>query len=147
LTAGVALTCVVLLNMIAPGRALANKNLSITVVGAGSVSSSPSGINGCTSSGASNCTAAFTNNATIVLTATPNPGSIFVSWTKTSGNAILAADCSGASGTCTISDLNNSDTSITATFASATPTRTPTITATSTPTSTPTVTSTPTSTP
>jgi hypothetical protein len=139
--AGAVLLGTLLLNVLAPGRALAAKVLTVTVTGAGSVSSSPAGITTCTSAGGSNCSASFTNNASITLTATADAGSSLTGWSETAGSGILGTDCSGTSGTCTITDLNNSSTTIAATFATntQTPTNTPTETPTNTPTDTPTV--------
>lgn len=74
--------------------------LTVTVSGNGSVSSSPSGINGCRGT----CSASFAANTTVTLTASPDSGWSFGGW----GGA-----CSGT-GTCQITmDANKS---VTATF-------------------------------
>ena len=51
------------------------QTLSVTVVGAGTVTSAPAGVS-CTSS----CKTTFNRGAAVVLTAAPSPGSRFVGW-------------------------------------------------------------------
>ncbi len=77
------------------------KTLSTTISGAGSVTSSPSGLN-CPSG---TCTASFGNGSTVTLTATPNSGATFSGW----GGA-----CGGSATTCTVT--MSADRSVTATF-------------------------------
>lgn len=68
--------------------------LTVTVSGGGSVTSTPAGINACTSSGGAACSSRFSSvGTTVTLTATPTSGSVFMGWT--------GANCSG-SGTCSI---------------------------------------------
>jgi Divergent InlB B-repeat domain len=68
--------------------------LTVTVSGGGSVTSTPAGINACTSSGGAACSSRFSSvGTTVTLTATPASGSVFMGWT--------GANCSG-SGTCSI---------------------------------------------
>lgn len=73
--------------------------LSVTVVGGGTVSSSPAGIN-CPGT----CTASFNSGTMVTLTATPVAGSSFKGW---------SSPCTGT-GTCTIT--MNAASSVTATF-------------------------------
>jgi hypothetical protein len=131
-----------LLGTVAPGRVLAqNRNLTVTVIGSGSVSSSPSGINGCASSGGNNCKNGFSSGTVVTLTATANSGSSLTGWTV-SVPANAGPDCSGTTGTCTVT--MNTATDVTTTFVAHTPTHTPSQTSTSTHTSTQTPTHTPT---
>lgn len=81
--------------------------ITVTVVGSGSVSSSPAGINSCTASGGT-CTATFADNALVTLTATAS-GSTFSGWT--------GGGC-GGTGTCGIT-LTGANASTTATFTTA----------------------------
>ncbi len=83
----------------------------------GSVSSSPSGITGCTSSGGSNCSGTFTDGVQVTLTATTSNASTFSGWS--------GGGCSGTS-TCSIT-LSGANASTTATFATATNTLTVTV--------------------
>jgi uncharacterized repeat protein (TIGR02543 family) len=76
--------------------------------GDGQVSSSPAGI----SCGAS-CQASFDTGTGVTLTATPDASSVFTGW---------SGDCTGTSPSCTV--LLDQDRSVTATFASNTPTLT-----------------------
>lgn len=73
--------------------------VSVTVAGTGSVSSSPVGINSCTS----NCSAPFDKGASVTLTAS---GANFTGWS--------GGGCSGT-GTCVINNIQ-ANTSVTATF-------------------------------
>ncbi len=75
-------------------------NLTVTKSGAGSVSSSPGGIN-C----GSDCTEAFPSGAVVTLTATPSAGSRFDGWSS--------GGCAGT-GSCTLS--GNGSPMVTATF-------------------------------
>ncbi|AKF10903.1 Flagellar hook-length control protein FliK [Sandaracinus amylolyticus] len=76
--------------------------LTVTRVGSGTVSSSPSGIDCGTTCGAS-----FTNGQTITLTATPATGSTFSGWSS--------GPCTGT-GTCTVT-MGTTPIGVTATFA------------------------------
>jgi hypothetical protein len=78
-----------------------NYNLTANVSGTGSVSSSPIGINTCTTS----CSALFGQGTVVTLTATPGPGFMFSGWS--------GGGCAGT-GTCVVT--LNSTTSVTATF-------------------------------
>ena len=69
--------------------------------GSGTVSSSPGGINCPTV-----CSASFTSGTPVTLTATPNTGSTFASW---------SSNCQAAGQVCTVSALT-SDLTVTATF-------------------------------
>jgi hypothetical protein len=76
-----------------------NRNLSVTVAGSGSVSSSPVGINSC----ANSCTAQFPQNSSVTLTAIPAAGFSFQGW---------SGACTGA-GVCALTmDTNKSITAI-----------------------------------
>ena len=90
-----------------------HSTLSVTKNGAGSgtVTSNPSGIN-C----GSTCTTDFEKNKSVVLTATPNTGSIFTGW--------IGGGCSGA-GTCTVT--MDAAKTVTAYFGIPTVTRTLTV--------------------
>lgn len=74
-------------------------SLSVSLAGSGSVSSSPSGI-----SCGNTCSADFSENTQVALTATPESGYVFQSW---------SGACSG-SGNCSVS--MTSDQNVTATF-------------------------------
>jgi uncharacterized repeat protein (TIGR02543 family) len=76
--------------------------------GGGGVSSSPAGISCGTS-----CQASFDTGTGVTLTATPDASSVFTGW---------SGDCSGTAPSCTV--LLDQDRSVTATFASNTPTLT-----------------------
>ncbi len=80
--------------------------ITVTVVGSGSISSSPVGITGCTSAGGAACTGTFTDGAAVVLTATASGGNIFSGWS--------AGPCSGTS-TCSITP-SGANAAATATF-------------------------------
>ncbi|MGA9392622.1 MAG: hypothetical protein WBV69_19495, partial [Candidatus Sulfotelmatobacter sp.] len=80
---------------------LQNETLTQTIVGTGSISSSPSGIS-CPSS----CSATFAYNASVTLTETPGTGYTFTSWS--------GGGCSGSALTCTVT--MNAAQSVTATF-------------------------------
>ncbi len=68
--------------------------LTVKVTGTGSVTSSPAGINACTSSAGLACFSRFSSvGTTVTLTATPGSGSVFTGWS--------GAGCSGT-GTCSI---------------------------------------------
>lgn len=77
--------------------------LSVSRTGKGSVASSPNGIACGTSSGT--CTASFTSGTPITLTATPDPGGVWVGW---------SGGCTGSSLSCTLT--LSKDTSVTANF-------------------------------
>jgi hypothetical protein len=79
------------------------KQLTVSVVGNGSVTSSPVGISCAAGSGAG-CTAAFDTNSTVGLTATGNTGFDFSNW---------SGACTG-SAACSV--LMDTDKSVTATF-------------------------------
>jgi uncharacterized repeat protein (TIGR02543 family) len=64
----------------ASARSLVSTQINVTVVGNGTVTSFPPGIN-CTNTGSPACSAVFTTLGTIVLTATPDPGWTFDGWT------------------------------------------------------------------
>ncbi|MDK9717829.1 MAG: Ig-like domain-containing protein [Trichlorobacter sp.] len=81
----------------------AQKQLAVSIVGNGSVTSDPAGISCAAGSGAG-CTAAFTTNSTVVLTATGNTGFNFTGW---------SGACSGSAG-CSVQ--MDADKSVTATF-------------------------------
>ena len=81
-----------------------NYTLSVSVSGLGSVSSSPIGINACSSTGGT-CSGLFNQGTSITLTATPGSGYSFAGWS--------GGGCSGTGG-CTLT--LNSSTSVTATF-------------------------------
>ena len=81
-----------------------NVNVSVSVVGDGSVLSSPTGIDCPTGA----CTAEFTSGTTVTLSATPNAGQQFSGW---------SGDCTGATCSVTLSTAI----SVTATFIAATP--------------------------
>ncbi|MGA9389130.1 MAG: chitobiase/beta-hexosaminidase C-terminal domain-containing protein, partial [Candidatus Sulfotelmatobacter sp.] len=100
---GSASTCVVSMNSAQSVTAtfLPNETLTQTIVGTGSVSSSPSGIS-CPSS----CSASFTYNTSVMLTATAGTGYTFTSWS--------GGGCSGSASTCVVP--MNSAQSVTATF-------------------------------
>jgi sugar lactone lactonase YvrE len=74
--------------------------LSITVTGAGTVTSSPAGINCPTA-----CSAVFAGNSQITLTAIPSPGSVFAGW---------GGDVCQGTGSCTFTIT--AATSVTASF-------------------------------
>ena len=72
-------TCTVLMDKAKTVTATFTKNLvnlAVEVTGNGKVSSSPTGINDCTD----NCNADFAENSTVTLTATPDAGWSFTSW-------------------------------------------------------------------
>jgi hypothetical protein len=77
--------------------------LSVTLAGssAGSVSSSPAGISGCTGT----CSASFTSGTVVTLTASPGAGGTFREW---------RGDCTGSGTTCQVT--MNGATSVTAVF-------------------------------
>ncbi len=81
-----------------------NYTLSVSVSGLGSVSSSPIGINACSSTGGT-CSDLFPQGTSITLTATPGSGYSFAGWS--------GGGCSGTGG-CTLT--LNSSTPVTATF-------------------------------
>ncbi len=83
-----------------------SQTLAVTVSGAGSVTSSPSGLN-CSSG---TCTANFASGSSVTLTATPGSGAVFSGW----GGA-----CGGSSVTCTVT--MSTAQSVTATFTTSTP--------------------------
>lgn len=74
-----------------------NFNITVTVYGHGSVSSSPAGINSCTDVGGT-CTASYTSGSVIVLTSTNLTGSTFTGWSF--------PGC-GVTGTCSITLTDN----------------------------------------
>ena len=74
--------------------------LNVTVTGSGSVTSSPTGIN-CPG----DCTQSYTDGTDVTLTADPDPGSTFVSW---------SGACTGSTTQCTV-DMTQAR-SVTATF-------------------------------
>jgi hypothetical protein len=77
----------------------AQLNVTKAGPGSGTVTSSPAGID----CGAT-CSASFTSGTTVVLTATPDAGSVFTGW---------SGDCTGT-GTCTLT--MSADRNVTATF-------------------------------
>ena len=93
--------------------------ISLTVTGSGSVSSSPAGINTCTS--AAPCSAQFTYNSTVTLTATIPVGSAFTGWSFV--GTLPAGTCTGTTNPCQITPLT-ADVVVTAAIAPlvATPT-------------------------
>jgi len=72
-----------------PAAAAATQTLTVTKTGNGSISSNPVGI-----SCGVDCSKAFTQGASVVLTATPDQGSTFTSW---------SGACSGSSASVTLS--------------------------------------------
>src|SRR6266404_5684235 len=86
-------------------RAVQMEPLQVTVGGAGSVTSNPTGIN-CTSPGT--CSQSYASGAAITLSAAPASGNLFVGWTGA---------CSGSASTCTVT--MNAPQSVGATFAAA----------------------------
>jgi len=100
---GMATTCTVTLNsnqFVTATFTAVRANISVTIVGTGSVTSSPAGI-----SCPSTCVASFAIGAQVKLTATPGTNFVFAGWS--------GGGCSGT-GTCTMTV--NSDQSVTATF-------------------------------
>jgi uncharacterized repeat protein (TIGR02543 family) len=81
------------------------RTLSLTALGAGSVTSAPAGI-----SCSSQCSANFTDQAAVTLTATPSTNYAFTSW---------AGGCAGTSPTCTVTLDGN--VAVTANFAPTVP--------------------------
>jgi len=115
--AGNSTTCVVLMDMNREVSAQFTRAPYIYVydagnsTGQGNVTSSPAGIDCHIPRGGSNtsenkCYFQFTRNSTVVLTATPDPGSVFVDW----GGA-----CTGTTPTCTL--VMDGDKTVTARFA------------------------------
>ncbi len=97
-------TCTVTLNsnqFVTVGFSAVSANLQVTVIGSGSVTSSPSGIN-CLSG---ICAASFPVNSKVTLTAAAKSGSTFTGWS--------GGGCSGT-GTCSVT--LNSNQAVTATF-------------------------------
>ena len=86
-------------------RAVQMEPLQVTVGGAGSVTSNPTGIN-CTSPGT--CSQSYASGTAITLSAAPASGNLFVGWTGA---------CSGSASTCTVT--MNAPQSVGATFAAA----------------------------
>jgi uncharacterized repeat protein (TIGR02543 family) len=93
---GSAPTCVITVNATANvgaqfAPAVQLEALQVTVGGAGTVASSPTGLS--CSATAGNCTQSFDSGTTVTLTATAASGNAFVGWTGA---------CSGSARTCTI---------------------------------------------
>jgi hypothetical protein len=125
---GFVFACTFLLSIGAPGRALANKNITITIVGSGSVA-----VNDTTNSAenetctTSPCVVSVGNNDVGTLTATPNSGWVFSGWSDQS------AGITGCSGNHCDFSMGGNAQSVTATFTQLTSTVTQTASVTTTP--------------
>ncbi|OQW90953.1 MAG: hypothetical protein BWK78_05820, partial [Thiotrichaceae bacterium IS1] len=88
-------------------------DLTVTVVGNGSVTSNPAGINACTS--AAPCKGSFAAGGNVTLTATPTNAADTVTW---------SAGCTGTGNTSTVSIVKDTPATCTATISSVIPTGT-----------------------
>jgi hypothetical protein len=125
---GFVVACTFLLSVGAPGRALADKNLTITIVGGGSVAvNDTTDATENTTCTTSPCVVQLDNNDVGTLTATPDSGWVFSGWSDQSGGITGCSD-----NQCNFS-MGNSAQSVTATFTQLTSTVTQTATGTATP--------------